>query len=540
MNIFTPTNFSRRNLLGKLGATGLLAALPWDVFAEDEDLVTVSILNTTDLHGHIVPTQMYPEKDGSIVKDVGGLARCVTQIRAWQKENPNNILLDIGDLYQGTHVSWSTQGQLMVKLLNNLNYDAWVIGNHEFDWGFEPMVNAVKTSTVPVLASNAKVGGQWTNKLTDQTEPLSKIKPYIIKEVAGFRIGIIGTVTPGLPAWLAPTLLGNFTAEDPVKSIDFAMKKLRQEKVDAIVLASHMGLKSQFAKDDFANRIYQIAQENVGVDVIIAGHTHRDFADHKVAEVPYTQASYYGIHCGKVDLVFSKKTRKLEFVNCGTKLMDASIAQDPMILSASAKEREVSDKEMAREMGTLKEVLSKESAPGKAAETLLLLTRAMRFALEKRKIAVDGVLHGNFYEDDIKPGAKTIADAWEIVPYENRISTSGMTKAEMMAVVEECMNASYSTHNLDGFNVVLEMKGKKAVLKDITLPDGKPLEPERRYRIALNSYDAQSGGQRYSILNQVSTSAAAKSEVYDVQSRDALIEFFTEKKSITRKDLGIG
>ena len=539
MNIFHRSNFSRRNMLRQLGATGLLAAVPWDVFAEDEDLVTVSILNTTDLHGHIVPTKTYAEKDGSFTNDVGGLARCITQIRAWQKDNPNNILIDVGDIYQGTHVSWSTQGQLMMKLLNSMNYDAWVVGNHEFDWGYEPMVNIVKTSTVPVLASNAKVGGKWTNKMTDKDHPLGKIKPYIIKEIAGFKIGIIGTVTPGLPAWLAPRLLGEFTAEDPVKSIDYAMKRLREEKVDAIVLASHMGLKGPFAKDDFANRINQIAAENVGVDVIIAGHTHRDLPNQKIAGVPYSQANYYGINCGKIDLVFSKKSRKLEVVNVGTKYMDSSIAQDPMILSASAKEREGSDKELVREIGELKEPLSSVSAPGKAAETLLLLTRSMRFALEKRKVPVDGVLHGSFYDFDIKAGKKTIADAWEVVPYENFISTSGIKKSELMAVVQQCMNTSFSTHNLDGFAVKVETKGKKSEVLDITLPDGSALDPEKRYRIALNSYDAQSGGMRYTTLQEVAASVDAKSEVYDVQSRESLIEYFTEKKSITRKDLGL-
>lgn len=538
MNIFSRPLTTRREILRKLGGGVLAASVPWSVFAEEDDLVTVSILNTTDLHGHIVPTHTYAENDGSFTDDVGGMARCVTQIRAWQKENPNNMLLDIGDIYQGTHVSWSTQGQLMMRLINSMNYDAWVVGNHEFDWGYEPMVNVVKTSTVPVLASNAKVGGKWTNKMTDQAHPLAKIKPYIIKEIAGFKIGIIGTVTPGLPAWLAPRLLGEFTAEDPVKSIDYALRKMKDEKVDAIVLASHMGLKGAKRPDDFANRINQIAQENIGIDVIIAGHTHQDLANQNVSGVPYTQANYYGIHCGRTDLVFSKKSRKLQAVNLGTKLMDKSIAQDPMILSASMKERESSDKELAREIGELKETLSHVSAPGKPAESLLLLTHAMKYSLEKRKAPVDAVLHGSFYEFDIKPGKKTIADAWEIVPYENFISTAGMTKAELMSVLEECVNTSHSTHNLDGFKVTAEKAGRKSKIVDITHLDGKPLEPEKRYRIALNSYDAQSGGQRYVTLNKVASSPEAAQEVFPVQSREALIEYFTEKKSLGKSDLG--
>ena len=538
MNLFTPS-LSRRKFLGQLGGTAVLTTLPGRVFAADEDLLTISILHTTDLHGHIVPTQTYAEDDGSVTKDVGGLARCVTQIRAWQQANPNHLLLDVGDIYQGTHVSWSTRGQLMMSLLNRMNYDAWVIGNHEFDWGYEPMAEVVKASTVPVLGSNAKVGDVFANMLKDKSHPLAKIKPYVVKEVAGFRIGIIGTITPGLPDWLAPRLLGEFSAAPPIRSLIYAMRRLQAERVDAIVLASHMGIKGIGKADDFANRINELAKEVPGVNLIIAGHTHRDIPSHQVHGVPYTQANYYGIHCGKVDLVFSKKTRKLQSVTMATKLMDHTIAQDPMILAASAKEREVSDREWQREIGELTIPLSKQFAPGQPAQTLLLLTRAIRFSLEKRQLPVAGVLHGNFFEFDIKPGKKTIADAWELVPYENFICTAGFTKAELILILDECLNAFRSTHNLDGMVVKTEKQGRKTKITDITLPGGQPLDPERRYRIALNSYDAQSGGRRFNVLKQLATSAAADQQVFEVQSRDAVIEFFTEKKSIGLKELGM-
>jgi 2',3'-cyclic-nucleotide 2'-phosphodiesterase (5'-nucleotidase family) len=538
MHIHTPSPWSRRRFFSTAAGSALLPFVPSSILAQDDDLVTVSVLHTTDLHGHIVPTQTYPEKDGSVIEDVGGLARCVTQIRAWQKENPNNLLLDIGDLYQGTHVSLATQGQLMMRLLNSMNYDGWVIGNHELDWGLDKLAAVVKTSTVPVLGSNCKHAGQWTNRL-DAANPLSKVAPYVIKEIAGFKIGVIGTVTPGLPYWLAPRLLQEFSAEDPVKSINFAMKQLRAEKVDAIVLASHMGLKGPGRPDDFANRIMQIADDNVGVDVIIAGHTHKDLPNQMVRGVPYTQANYYGIHCGKVDLVFSKSKRRLIAVNPITKLMDKSVAQDPMILSASAKEREGSEKELTREIGSLKEGLAKAPAEGQPPESIYLLTKALLHCLKKRNVAVDAVLHGAFYELDVKPGKKTIADAWDIVPYENYLATASFSPEELKIVLEECITAPYSSHVLDGLKASIEGTGKKQKVTDITLPDGKPLDPKKRYRIALNSYDMQSGGNRYTKLNEIAYSKAAAAETFDVQSREALIEFFTEKKEITRKDLGL-
>jgi len=317
------------------------------------------------------------------------------------------------------------------------------------------------------------------------------------------------------------------------------MNRLMKEGVDAVVVAAHMGLKGVGAPDDFANRINQIAEEVPGVNGIIGGHTHREIPSHMLGKVAYSQAGYYGIQCGRMDLVFSKSTRKLVAVNATTKLMDHTVAQDPAILSASAKDRAVSDVEWARRIGDLKQDLSKQSAPGRPAQTLLLLTRAIRFALEQRKVPVDGVLHGNFLETDINAGPKTIADAWEIVPYENHLCTAGFTKEELMAVLDEVFNAKMSTHNLDGFEVTVAREGRKVKVTELTLPGGKPLDPRRRYRIALNSYDAQSGGRRFETLNRIATAAAAAQEFFEVRSREAVVEFFTGKKAIGHADLGI-
>jgi 5'-nucleotidase / UDP-sugar diphosphatase len=129
------------------------------------DTVCISILHTTDLHGHILPTSDYDEKT-----DRGGLARCVTQIRQWRRQNPNSILIDVGDVYQGTDVGLRTKGDLMIDLFNYLKYDAWVVGNHEFDWGIEPFERALERSTMPVLAANTLLQGNrpanfWTQNI---------------------------------------------------------------------------------------------------------------------------------------------------------------------------------------------------------------------------------------------------------------------------------------------------------------------------------------------------------------------------------------
>jgi 2',3'-cyclic-nucleotide 2'-phosphodiesterase/3'-nucleotidase len=530
----------RRRFLQSLTGSAAALTLAGRGFSEETTAgktVTVSIFHTTDLHGHILPTKTY-EGEG----DLGGMARCVTQIRRWQKENPNHILLDIGDVYQGTHVSRTSGGGIMIDLFNKLNYDAWVLGNHEFDWGLDYVTRNVSASKMAVLACNAQAGGKWTNSLRDKSNPLSKIAPYIIKEVAGFRIGVIGTVTPGLPAWLHPSLLKEFSAADPLGSVKYAIRKLKEEKVDAIVLASHFGLKGvdgdRGRPDDFANRVNEITKECRDLAVVIAGHTHRDIPQFRVNDIPYTQANYFGINAGRVDLIFDTESRRLVETKVGTVRMDKSIELDPMVLSATAKEVEASEKELQREMGELADALPCKGAPGSPTPSLLLVMAAIRHALEKRGHKVDGVLHGLFLDDkDLTPGRKTVADAWEIIPYENRLASVELRGSDLPQIMQEVLGAPYSTHGLQGFRITTEGERRELKVTSLTLGNGEPVQPDKRYRIALNGFDAQSGGRRYELLSELCATSDAKLTLYDIESRDAVIEFFTEKKVVKAADL---
>src|ERR1700736_1423277 len=166
MLVSSPT---RRAFLRTIGQAGLFCATPPIVraaAAPNEDLVQISILHTTDLHGHILPTSDYAGK-----ADLGGFARCATQIRRWRRQNRNSILIDIGDVYQGTDVSLRTKGALMIDLFNYLKYDAWILGNHEFDWGIESFSDALRRSTMPVLAANTLIEGKAAGELSDAQNP---------------------------------------------------------------------------------------------------------------------------------------------------------------------------------------------------------------------------------------------------------------------------------------------------------------------------------------------------------------------------------
>src|ERR1043166_7068187 len=159
-------SWTRREFLKLAGRAGILSAVPTLASAAtalNSDTVCISILHTTDIHGHILPIS-----DSGGNSDRGGLARCVTQIRHWRRQNPNSILIDVGDVYQGTDVSLRNKGDLMVDLFNQLKYDAWVIGNHELYWGIEPFTDAIKKSAMPVLGANTILDGKSAGSSASQ------------------------------------------------------------------------------------------------------------------------------------------------------------------------------------------------------------------------------------------------------------------------------------------------------------------------------------------------------------------------------------
>lgn len=233
--------WTRREFLKLAGQAGLLSTVPTLASAAatlNPDTVCISILHTTDLHGHILPTSDY---DGN--SDRGGLARCATQIRRWQRENPNSILIDVGDVYQGTDVSLRNKGALMIDLLNHLEYDAWIVGNHEFDWGMECFERVLQQSNMPVLAANMLMDGKLASEFPDAKHPFAKIQPFILKEIAGIKIAIVGITTPGMPFWLWPEFTRGLDFRHPVEPVRRAIASAKRGGADAIALTGHMGLK---------------------------------------------------------------------------------------------------------------------------------------------------------------------------------------------------------------------------------------------------------------------------------------------------------
>ena len=525
----TPSLFTRRRFLRLLGQGALVAAVPapsLPAASADANAVTLSILHTTDLHGHILPTVDYHAHP-----DLGGLARCATQIRAWQSANSHWVLLDIGDVYQGTAVSLASQGALMIRLLNALNYDAWVVGNHEFDWGTDTFAARVAESNMPVLSGNALIAGQTVGTATDSAHPLSRLRPWIIKEVAGFRIAIVGLTTPALSTWLPPENLRGFEPLDPVESLRTILTELAPQKPDAIVLAGHMGL---IRKDDFANQIGALTLDFPQLTVCIGAHTHQDHSGEWINGVLYTQADHYGIHVGKVDLTFDRATRKLLRHEAVTVLMDHQVAFDPQVMSLAQNDLAAADQLLARKIGELTEPFRASTVFGQPGEQERLIASAMLAALRQKGGDADVVLHGLFDDThDLAAGPVTVGDAWRVLLYENQIVTVDISGADLLAVAQEVATAK-DLRQLMGLQVAATREGAAWKVTGLKTAAGAPLSDAKLYRVALNSYDSQSGGGRLPLLAQLVAAPSSHRVLHPVETRDALIDFFTTRGKVGR------
>lgn len=512
-----------------LGQGALLAALPGPLWADEADAVTISILHTTDLHGHILPTVDYSDHP-----DLGGLARCATQIRQWQRANPHSILIDIGDVYQGTELGLRTRGATMIRCLNALAYDAWVVGNHEFDWGPEAFAGSVGLSSMPVLSGNAMLEGKPVGSLNESAGPLAKLRPYLLKEVAGIRLAIIGLTTPALSSWLPPEKCQGFEVLDPVEALRGILREVSALQPDVILLAGHMGLTR---RDDYANRVGALTREFPRIVAYLGGHTHQNHSSETVNNILYTQADHYGIYVGKVELTFDRATRRLLQREAVTVQMDHRMAFDPLVLSVAQADLDAADQVLAQKIGELTEPFGVDSTFGRPSDVERLIGSAIRATLLKSGMEIDVVVHGLFDDKHpLAPGIKTVADAWTVLPYENEIVTIELARDDFLALARD-FGSGRDVRNVMGVSVVGSSDGKAFQVEDLRAADGSPLPAKPAYRIALNSYDSQSGGQRFPTVAKLVARPSSHRILHPIQIRDAFVDFFLTRRKVGKASL---
>ncbi|MFM7183982.1 MAG: bifunctional metallophosphatase/5'-nucleotidase [Planctomycetota bacterium] len=505
----------RRTLL--VGTTATLASASLAPCGSAADLGrarTISLFHTTDLHGRVLPTSTYEGLD-----DVGGFARCASCIRQWRRETPHSITVDIGDVVQGTAFSFAAGGVPMIEMFNLLGYDAWTLGNHDFDWGPEKLAALLDQSQAAVLTANVTRAGVAAGGFDG---PWRKVAPWTIRDVGGFRVGLIGLITPGLSYWLPPDLLDGVTASDPADALKQAVAEVRGQRVDAVVVMGHMGWRFN---DDYANPVRSILRDVDGVDVYLAGHSHQNQPSWTLHDVLCSQASYYGIHCGRVDLTFDLDSRKLVDRRAFTLLMDDRFPLDPAVMALAKPGLEAAEATLARTVATVRAPIT---GSGRGSGLATLLCELFAAALQRRGQPVDAVFHGTFGTGDLQPGPLTVADCWKIIPYENMLVTAEVTASELLAIVAEDAKQKDSDRTLWPLQVVAGDDGRPVKL----VQGGAEVPGDRRLTVALNAYDAQSGGRRLMRTREILAAPTARRRTASIDTRSALIDGLVERGTV--------
>lgn len=501
-----------------LGAMGNLSARE----------VSITILHTTDLHGHIWPGDiLYPKEE--VGSNIGGLARCATVIQRVRAETPNCLLLDDGDTIQGTAASFMSDGLMMVRAMNHLCYDAWVLGNHDFDWGREKLARCVETARVPVLAANLRCKAGAPKAVAD------KVRPFVVKDVDGVRVAIIGLTTPGIPNWSRPRLIEGMEFERSVEALQRVLPELKLQKPDVIVLAAHQGHRS--APDDHANEVFSITSWFPELAAVIGGHTHRTVPELMLRDILYSQAGYWGGSLGRLDLTYDTSQRKLTRRKSRLIKMDASVPEDSGLLALAKPDLDAADRELAHGIGTATAEFSIAGGPARETPVHNLLCEAIFDRCRRAGHPAEIVIHGILNEHaGLKKGPVTVSDCWSLVPFENHIGVFEITPAQLREILEE--NAAH--YSRDHFTGVYGMKlalrvtaprGQRVVA--IADRDGQPFAPDRRVRVAVNSFDLAGAGTRKARLRELAEAPEAKLVEMDYPVRQALIDFISAKKEIS-------
>src|SRR5947207_1238780 len=472
--------------------------------------IHIVILGTTDLHGNLYPVDYYTNKP-----DNRGLAKVSSLIKQFRKENQNVLLIDSGDTIQGTpletyHNKKNNQPpDPMMLAMNALNYDAMTVGNHEYNFGLQVLEKARSEAKFPWLSANTY------NKGTNQTH----YKPYIVKEVAGVRVGVLGLTTPGIPNWEnVPNFAGLEFHETVGEARKWVAVLRHTEKVDLVVIAMHMGVEEDLRTGQInpsqvpnENAAMAIARQVPGVDIILMGHTHREVSSLVVNGVLLTQANRWASHVARVDVYLEQTGGRWHVIARSARTIPVTekTALDPEI----AKLGEPYDKEtqdwLSRAIGESAEELTARDCRFRDTAIIDLIQRVQ---LEAGNAEVSMAACFN-PEARIPKGKVTVRDIAGLYEYENTLVTLELTGQQLKEAREHSAQyfreyeqgkslAELIDTRIPGYNfdvaqgVSYDIDISKPIghrIQNLTFK-GQPLAPAQKLRVVTNNYRVTGGG----------------------------------------------
>jgi 5'-nucleotidase len=495
-------------------AAGLLAIFSSAALAQTD---TITILHTNDLHAHCEPTSIRG-------KSFGGYARQATLIEKFRQTDPNPILLNAGDTFQGTLYFNVYEGLSDLAFMNAVRYDAMAVGNHEFDRGPKALLEFARNANFPVLAANLD--------LTGEPELDKLVAPSMVMTVRGLKIGVVGAVTSDLPDISSPG--PNVKMLDLEKSVQAAVDDLTKRGIYKVILVSHCGY-------DVEKRL---AASVRGLDVVVGGHSHsflgvqpafegwaRPLGDYPTSVMNPTgspclvvQAWEWGKVLGRIKVRFNKVGRVVGFDDAGPIPITSDIPEDLAVKSMLAAFSKPIDQLKNRPVGSAATALSRNTMGELIADAMIMATQA-----NKTQIAL---MNPGGVRAELESGEVTYGEAISVQPFNNTLFVLDLSGKELRAGLEQMIMRHEGTGSpmfvSEGTSYRVDRSapaGQKIL--DLKL-NGLSIGDEQVVRIVTNSFLA-GGGDGITALKE------AKGYRYDTGNLDvdALIAFIQAKSPVS-------
>ena len=280
---------------GSLLASSVIDKSYGEYFAAKD---TLTILHTNDVHSRLDPFPM----DGSKNAGLGGVAARATIIEQIRKETEHVLLLDAGDIFQGTPYFNIYKGEPEIKAMSMMKYDACTMGNHDFDAGLENFATQLKHANFPVLLCNYDFAN---------TPMENKSVPYKIFQKGNIKVGVLG-VGIELNGLVPDNLYGNTIYKDPIECANTTVDSLKKQGCDMIICLSHLG--DKYDNNKVSDEI--LAKETYHIDLILGGHTHQFFSEPRKyinknnGDTLVNQVGWAGLQLGRLDYNFERSKKK--------------------------------------------------------------------------------------------------------------------------------------------------------------------------------------------------------------------------------------
>ena len=475
----------------------------------------LNILHINDFHSRIESINKFDStcsaEDEGKGECFGGAARLLTAINETRASlaGKNVLTLNAGDNFQGSLFYTMYKGSVEAEMLNAMKFDAMTVGNHEFDDSEDALAPFLEKVQFPVVTANVIAG--FSSKVKD------KIKPSIVLDVGGQKIGIVGAVTNDTPDIATPG--PNIMISVDEQSIKDEVAKLKAEGVNKIIALTHVG----YPRD------LEVIAKIPEVDVVVGGHTHTLLSNtHEGASGPYptvvdnpggykvpvVQAGQYSKYLGNLNVVFDDAGVPKSF-NGDTILVDAKFKPDDATLKRIAELAKPIEELKAKVVGETAEAIDGDRKNCRAKECSMgnLIAEAMLDRTKDQGVTI-AIQNGGGVRASIDAGPVTMGEVLTVLPFQNTVATFQITGADLTAALENGL--SQLEEGAGRFPQVAGMKysfdpkkpaGSRVISVEV-MDNGQmvALDPAKTYTVVTNNY-VRGGGDGYKVFAEKAKNA---------------------------------